>query len=433
MSGSMRGRVIRGMGAHSMGMLITIGTQLASLPLYLSVWDAERYGVWLMLSALPAYLSMADIGMVTAAGNQVTMAMGAGRRDVANKVFHSAQLFMALVCGTVALVLVPLVLFLPWSAPVTPDQRHALLLLMLGVLVAFLAGLSDQMFRATHRAATGALMGNAIRLVEWAGWMAGLLLSGSFTAVALGGLILRLVLSLFAMGMAAQGDHGLSWGFSSARASAMREMAKPAMAFMAFPLANALAIQSITLLVGTLLGPAAVAIFNTYRTLARTATQATAIFSFSLWPEFSRLHGQGDEVTLRRLAWRSTGLGALQALLVSLVMYALAPWLLQIWTHARIGFDAPVFGLLAAYAFTVGAWHVPRVVLMATNRHTTLALWSIAASGLGFGLTAWLAPHMGLVGTGLAMLIAEIFVASIGLWLVFRSLSPTGVSTGAML
>jgi len=74
----MRRRLIAGMGASTFGLGINIAIQLLSLPLFLQHWDTSTYGAWLVLSAIPAYLSMADVGMVTAAGNKMTMAMGGG-------------------------------------------------------------------------------------------------------------------------------------------------------------------------------------------------------------------------------------------------------------------------------------------------------------------------------------------------------------------
>ena len=83
--GTLRQRVVAGFGANSVGMALGIGMQLASLPLFLAVWDLHTYGLWLMISALPAYLTMADAGMVTAAGNRMTMALGSGRLDEARR------------------------------------------------------------------------------------------------------------------------------------------------------------------------------------------------------------------------------------------------------------------------------------------------------------------------------------------------------------
>lgn len=426
MSRAMHQRVIAAMGAHSMGMAIAVGIQLASLPLFLATWDAATYGTWLLLSALPAYLAMADVGMVTAAGNRMTMAQGAGDSALANRVFQSAQVFMLVICAALAVLTLPAIWWSPWPTDATLDQRLALMALTASVLVAFAGGLSEQLFKATHRYALGTLLGNLTRLAEWAGWMLGLLLVGSFSAVALTGLAFRTAGTLITMVLARTGEPGLQWGLRQARATTVREMVPPAAAFMAFPLANALSFQGVTLLVGALLGPVAVAVFSTYRTLARTAVQVTAMFSHSLWPEFSRLFGQGSMAELRQLAGRSGWLSAVQVVLLCGALYALAPWLLSAWTHGKIVFDPSVVGLLVAYAAVSGLWHVPRVLLMSTNQHGALALWAVVGGAVCVTLTALLAPRMGLNGVGYAMLLSELLVAVACVMLALRALEHHG-------
>ena len=138
----MKRRVIAGMSANSFGMAITIGIQLVSLSLFLYFWDAATYGVWLMLSAIPAYLSMADVGMVTAAGNKMTMAMGKGDLIETNRVFQSAQLFMSVVCCVIAILTIPVIFYAPLPFFQSVDMRVALSALCIGVLAALFAGLS---------------------------------------------------------------------------------------------------------------------------------------------------------------------------------------------------------------------------------------------------------------------------------------------------
>lgn len=411
MSRTLRQRVLAGLGAHSVGMAFTIGMQLVSLPIFLSVWDAATYGTWLVVAALPSYLAMADVGMVTSAGNRMTMAMGAGDTALANRVFQSAQVFMALVCALLALIALPCIWWSPWPAASTDDQRIALMALTAGVLMALIGGLSEQVFKATHRYAQGTHLGNLTRLAEWAGWMLGLLAVGSFSAVAIGGLLFRAAGTLMSMAVASQGQHGLRWGSNSATRSTVRQLIGPASAFMAFPLANALSFQGVTLIVGATLGPAAVAVFSTYRTLARTAVQVTAMFSHSLWPEFSRLFGQRAMAELRQLAQRSAWLSAAQVLLLCAGVYLVAPWLLQAWTHGKIPFDPMAFGLLMLYAAVAGLWHVPRVLLMSTNQHGLLAVWAVLAGALCVVLSASFGPPLGLMGVGGAMLLSELLVA----------------------
>ena len=419
-------RIVAGMGANSFGMLVTIGIQLASLPLFLHFWDTAHYGTWLMLSAIPSYLSMADVGMVTAAGNKMTMAIGKDDAREANRVFQSAQVFMGIVCGALALVVVPLILVAPLPGAATLDQRLALSAMSVSVLLSLFGGLSEAAFKSTQRYATGTMAGTFVRLGEWMGFMLGLMIDGSFAAVAVAGLVVRLAGTVVCMALATRGRHGLSWGVQTAAWAEIYSMFKPALSFMAFPLANALSFQGLTLLVGAIFGPIAVALFNTYRTIARVAVQVTAIFSHSLWPELSRLFGQGAMAAVSHLFLRSAWLGAAQSIFLSLALYFLSPWLLRIWTHGTIEFYPSLMLLMLLYAAVGGVWHIPRVLLMATNQHVSLAYWSIVASMFSVG-SAWiLGSALQLNGVGAAMLISELFIAIVCSWLAYRAVAVTG-------
>ena len=404
-------RIVAGIGANSFGLAITIGTQLVSLPLFLYYWDAATYGTWLVLSAIPAYLSMADVGMVTAAGNKMTMATGNGDTAQANRVFQSAQLFMALVCSSLALVALPIMLLAPLPGLASMDQRVALAALSLGVLLALFGGLTETVFRATQRYPAGTMLGNFARLAEWAGAMFGLAFGGNFAAVALGSLLARAGSVLVGMVLAARGSHGLQWGIGNADRAEIAAMVKPALSFMAFPLANALSFQGVTLVVAALFGPVTVAIFNTYRIIARVAVQICALFSHALWPEFSRLNGQGNLQLLQKLYQRSALLGLVQPALLSVCLYFAAPWLLRVWTHGAITFEASLMLLMLLYAAVAGIWHVPRVLLMATNLHTSLALWALLGGALSVVLAWLLGRATGIGGVAAAMLLGELLLA----------------------
>jgi O-antigen/teichoic acid export membrane protein len=356
----------------------------------------------------------------------MTMAIGRGDTLEANRIFQSAQVFMAAVCAPLALLLVPLMLWAPSPGLDNMDLRVALAALSFGVLASLFGGLAETAFKSTQRYAIGTTLGTLVRLGEWSGLMFGLAMLGSFAAVALCGLAARLLGTLVAMVLAQRGQHGLSWGIHEAQGAEVRAILQPALSFMAFPLANALSFQGVTLLVGALFGPLAVALFNTYRTIARVAVQVTAIFGHSLWPEFSRLFGQGERDSVHRLFVRTAWLGALQSLLLSLVLYFLSPWLLRVWTHGAIEFVPSLMLLMLLYAGTAGLWHVPRVLLMATNQHAALAYWSILAAAMCVALTWLLGTKMQLDGVGTAMLLSELFIAGVCSWLAQRAAAARG-------
>ena len=417
MTRSLAQRVLAGSGANAFGQAITLGIQLFSLPLFLHYWDATAYGVWLILSAIPSYLSMADVGLVTTAGNKMTVAMGQKDSVQANRLFQSALLFMLITCGSLAIVVIPAALWLPVPGiSATPDDRVAVALLTGGVLLALFGGLAEAIFKATGRYPIGTMFSNLVRVAEWGGAMLGLAWIGSFSAVAAGGLLARGFGLIFIAAAAARGGQGIRWGVRDAKGAEVRAMAKPALAFMLFPLSSALSFQGVTLLIGHTLGPAAVAVFSAYRTLARVAVQSTSVFSHALWPEFSRIYGAGGAAAVLLLYRRAVWLGICFSFLTSFILYLIAPILLKLWTNDAIPFESLLMLVMVVYAAVGGAAHVPRIFLLATNKHSALALWSIALSIMLLGLSTITGKIWGTVGFGLAMLISEIAI----LWFCFQ-------------
>lgn len=426
-----KSRIVAALGAGAFGQAVNVGIQLLSLPAFLAVWTPAEYGVWLMLSALTAYISMADVGLVTAVGTEMTMATGRGDRAGANRLFQSALAFMLLVCAVLAVVALPLIALLPFEVLKGADRRAALAALTLTTLLALFSGLADALFRATGRNATGIMGANLVRLAEWLGWMAGLAWFGSFVAVAIGGLLARAAgLATMAV-LSARGDHGVVWRLGAARTAEVRRMARPALAFMAFPVANAINFQGVTLLVGHFFGPALLVLFNAYRTLSRVAMQLSAMFSHSVWPELSRLYGQGGAPAVRRLYWRATVLCSALGVGISLLLYLAAPSILQVWTHGSIELRPTLLAVMLLAAAVVGVTHMSKVMLLATNQHGGLAAWVMASAVGALALAALAIGPWGLIGVAMSLVVAEVVLGAVGFALAQRSLSVGPVATPA--
>lgn len=414
-------RVIAGVGANTYDQMANIAMQLASLPIYLSHWDIRTYGTWLVISAIPSYLSMADVGMVTVAGNRMSMLAGAGDMVAANRVFQSAQMFILMTCASIAALAIPGALLLPVAMLDTLDMRLALAALLASVLLSIGAGLSGAAFLATNRYAVGMSLNVTSRLAEWLGGIIGLLTLGTFSAVAGGMFLVRILTLLWVSRTSTRTQAGLSWGMRHADWCEVRAMLKPSIAFMTFPISNALTFQGFTLMTAHLLGPAAVAVFNTYRTVARVAVQVTSTLSHALWPEFARMFGGGQHRSLRRLLWRSAMLGAFGAIALSVLLYFCAPLLLKIWTKGQIPFHASVMAAFLCYAALAGMWHIPRVILLATNQHSRLGVVALVISAAALGVAFVLGTHYQIMGLVTAMIIGEALSMAVCIWLTART------------
>ena len=105
------------------------------------------------------------------------------------------------------------------------------------------------------------------------------------------------------------------------------------------------------------------------------------------------------------------------------MLYFISPFLLNIWTHKTIEFVPSLMLLMLLYAAVSGVWHMPRVLLMATNQHTSLAYWVLLTGALCVALAYMFSQLMQLNGVVVAMLLSELLIAIICAWLAHRTVS----------
>lgn len=413
-------RVLAAFGAHSFGQAINIFIQLASLPLFLTHWDLATYGVWLILAAIPSYLSMADGGLVTAAANKLSIEYAKGHQQAAARTFQSALAFLLVATLLVMSVLAVLVWFVEIPGLSDSSRQFAVLCLAMGVLLGQFNGLAESIFRAANQHAKGIMLGNLSRLLEFSGWMVGLFAIGTFEAVAVGGLLMRIAgFTLTAIWSSRLGT-GVTWGFMLATKQEIRSLVKPAASFMAFPMANALSIQGVTLMVGYLLGPVSVTIFNAYRTISRVALQVTGTLGNSLWAEFARLYATGGGQAVAPVYRRSFKIGAAAAIAVAVVLALTSPYLLAWWSRGKISYEATLMLLMLSYAAVGGLWNIPRVLMMSINKHTQLAIHAMLGAIATLVISYFMGTHFGLTGFGASVLLVEIALASVCILLATR-------------
>jgi O-antigen/teichoic acid export membrane protein len=408
-------RILAGMGALLVGQALNIFIQLVSVPSFLYVWDTANYGRWLLISAIPSYLSMLDGGLLGTCSNEITMLHARGDKSLANSVFQSAlALVMFLFFGgaLVAAVILGAVPE-PW---LSSDLRIATWLLVVQTLASLFGGPIDASYRSHGQFAYGAHVGNAVRAVEFAGMLLGLFLGGTFVSTAFAMLVVR----VFGIGVqivfCARRFPDLQWSVAKAHRSHLAALLRPAIGFMAFPIGNVLTLQSMTLIVGVAFGPTAVAIFNTYRTISRLAIQTTSVFSHALWAEFSILFGRGDIGALKSLYYKSERIGIAISVACSVLIFPVAPLFLHYWTNDKIMFAPDVFACFCFATLLGSMAHVPRGLLMSINQHMHLArIYLIFAAG-GASISVALGNHMGLSGAVVASTIADCSLMVTAFW-----------------
>jgi O-antigen/teichoic acid export membrane protein len=421
------------MGANVYSQLITIAMQLVSVPLFLSVWDLAEYGTWLAATAVQAYLVLGDFGLIAATSSRVTVLLSRGAPQGANRVVHASATALVLLVGSSVVGAGLLLTVLP-RLGVSETYAWVFALLVLDVAIAQVTALGAGVLRATLRNHLAAVSSANARLAEWAGGIAGLLLTSSPVAVAAGMLIGQSLAAGVVLWLAFRNQQDLTLRVHTA-AGRLALLYMPASVWN-FLIAgsSALMIQGLTLIVTLVLGPTATAVFNIYRTVSRAAVQATSTLSHAAWPEYSRLFGERAWEKLSSFYRRTQllslvlGFGATVSLLIG------TPILLSPWTRGEVAYFPVLSIMFSVYAFAASTWHVPRVMLTAIGMNRSLGLIVLSASAIGVGLaTALAVATEALEGVIATMVAVEIVCAISAVVIARRGLEGPGTSNSRRL
>lgn len=406
---SVRRRLMRGLAATSLTPLLAAATQLGTVPLFLHAWGAAKYGNWLILSAVPAYLSLSDLGFGSASGSDMTARVAAGDREGALCTFQSSWVLLNSVSVLVLLAVALTVWWLPWrsllhlSGLASREVALTIALLAIYVLLAQQISVFESGYRCDGHFAIGTLRIALIRFSETFGGCAVGILSGSFVFTALAYLVIRLLGTVAYAELLRRRVAWIRIGTRHARLSRIRHLGRAAIGFIALPIGTALTLQGFTLLLGLTRGPVAVAVFSTMRTLSRLTLQALTAMAHTVWPEFSRAFGAGDLMLAQRLFRRTIQFSIAGSMVCAAGLWTLGPAVYRLWVRHAVAFDEKCFHVLIAAAMANAIWYTGFALPMSNNTHYRLALGYTIATAASLGLALVLVPVLGLRGAAFSI------------------------------
>lgn len=413
-------RILKGTGAQMFSQVVQIFIRLAEVPLLLAFWGAQLYGEWLIIATIPAYLSISDGGFAGAACRDMTIKNSAGDRQGALAIFQSTWLLLLLIsCGigmlTIGFIQIsPLKSWLSFTLMQTYDIKAVLLILIVYVFIGFQGGLLTGGFWIVGRYPAAMYLSALSQLFEFIGFSAAVVFGGGPIQAAAGYLAGRaLGLCLMWIGQR-RASPWLRHGFSHASFSEIRRLAAPAFASLSFPLGNALNIQGIRMVVGLVLGPAAVALFAPLRTLSNLVLQPRVVINRLIEPEMAMAFGAENSKLFQRFFIRSCQLSLSGCFVACFFVGIGAHWLFPVWTGGKMLMQWPTFILLLVGVLFNSLWYTALMVPYATNRHKSIAIFYSAIYGVIALLLSYIgATTMGLIGVALALLCVEAAMAII--------------------
>jgi O-antigen/teichoic acid export membrane protein len=412
---STKSRLIASFMANIFGRLTTTIIQIIAVPVYLTHWGAHLYGEWLLLSTIPTYFSLSDIGLGSVAGNEMTMLVAAGKLDEALEVFQSVWIVTTACSSFVGVLLFGLIWFVPFDRWVhiqqmsMVDVRIVVLFLGLSTLLSMQETLFQACFRCVGRYAYGTSMRTTFTLSSFMLILVPVLLGLSPRWVALTSMLVNATGTFVLWFLLRREIKWIKFGVKYAHRSAVKRLVSPAIAMLSVPFANSLNLQGILLVIGSILGPTAVVVFSTARTISRSANQVMQLVNNSVWPEVSAAFGARNMDLARKLHRRACQLSIFLCICVIAVVAVFGRYIWKIWTVGKIPTDPVLLNIMLFQLLVSAFWFTSSVIPISINKHQSMARLLVVSSTVSLLIAAALmkVPALQLRGAALGLVIGD--------------------------
>ena len=415
-------RLISGSAASWVQIAVNMASQIVLVPIYLSYWDPETYGVWLAVQGIMSTLSMLDLG------HQNFLAYEFLRLGDNDRVGLGKSLWSGVVIGLIiSLIQVILIIIFIFSGTLAfllgeSGIEKGSLVNAAGVAL-FLQGFSWMAFGTSPGLIGRALstFGYFPRTAWWAVVAAAMTASAPLIAVIMGADLITtslvLVIGAGAYTIPIYIDYFKllkkeKIGFVKPSLSTGYTNFKKSLPLLGKSIFENIRQQGVRLILTPLSGPVGLVAFSTMRTGANVALQGLNTIVNPLVPDLMRFLHTRDQprtesafatIWILVIAVMAPGVVILQALIEPLYI---------LWTQNKVSFDPLLFALLSFGVLVFAVVQPAMAVVIGNNlTKTQLALTALAAI-IVFAVLIISVPIWGIVGAGAALLLAEISAAA---------------------
>jgi O-antigen/teichoic acid export membrane protein len=414
---SLRKNILKNGVASILLKLARVLEQLLLVPFFISSWGAAYYGEWLTLTIIPSVLAFSDLGFSSAVANSFVLKYVSGNRNEAANLSKTGFIIISLaiaggiIISGIALTVIDQCNLLKNSLIAAGDAIWALSFLIAARLLTFYNQLFDAYFRAARKASAGI---NLLSLYSGLNIIVGfvvLWLGYGVVVFALSQLTVSILFNIFFAWKASTvlGLHKEYRGYYVK--SEAKGIISKGFGYLMTPVWQVLFFQGTTFIVRLTLGPAAVAVFNTVRTLSRSVNHIYSIVNGSIFPEIQYEIG-ANNLGKARLIFASaikiifvlSIIGVIFLTIFGLPVYA-------IWTHNELNPPVAMWYLFLGGVLLNAIWGTAIVVFRAMNKPYQLAIAGIVSALLSIGCSYIFCSCWGLTGVAMGTLVFEIIMA----------------------
>lgn len=413
---SVKKKLVQNGIASAVQKIIKISEQLLLVPFFITAWGTAYYGEWLTLTIIPTIIGFSDLGFGTAAANAFVLKYASNDKQGASNVAASGFLSITFIV-IASIVLSVLLIFLcsyyqlfDKSLIVKEQAILAISFLMAARIISFYQQLYEAYFRAARKAALSINLQSVYSVVLLVTSTIVLLSGGGIVLFALSNLVITIVYT-FSYAIIAKNVLPIRKEYKGiVLKSEIKSLFNKGFGYLMSPVWQAIFFQGTTFVVRIVLGPEAVAIFNTVRTLTRSINQAYTIVITAIIPELQYEIGTGDMQKARKIFRISLSLVVLIAFGGMVFLFFGGPWLYELWTRKALNPPALMWNVFILGIIFNAVWWCSSFVFQVMNKPYDLGVAGVISAVIAVVTSYFLAIPFGLNGAALGSLVMDLLL-----------------------
>lgn len=420
-------RIFKSSVASAASLAARVVQQLLLVPILIIIWPTELYGEWLIISAIPIFLSLSDFGFVLAGSNELARRASSESGKSVQSFYNIYSVYFQRWSILIVFILAICSFYLPlkelMGLKLLTESEASLIffLLSLNALVAqnsltLFAGLRAK--GKTHYGLWVRVINALLQIVL--AFILVWLLETSPLVLAIGMLFLGLC------------SYWLEWYILKGLGLTQRVNIflplkdkipmKPyftmGLEMMLIPLSQALILQGSVILIGKFLGPVYVVIFTTHRTLTRLSSSVLQVFSNPLMAEAGLMQKEEDKEQLTKIVTFLSRITFWLSIVICIGFILLGEWIYTLWVQNKIDFNFTLILILIIGIVGESLWRIITSVRIGSNRHRPIALGYFIFTILGLLIAGYLSIDYGILGVAIGVTLVDVFMMFLAIFTI---------------
>jgi O-antigen/teichoic acid export membrane protein len=408
------------------GLAIVIS--FVSVPLTLNYLDKERYGLWLTISSIIAYLNVMDLGLGLGLQNRVAEARGRGEEEKIGELLSTAFSVMVVVGSLVALAgvaaawLAPVEQWFHISSPqVALELRGTLTVTALTFAYLLPVRMILNAQNGYQEAYLGGLWGIGGSIMSLVALLLVIAFKGNMVSLALASFLLAQLMNLANIWHFFRRHREALISWKKINLHLLRPLFSLGWQFFVLQIYTVIIWQTNNLVIAARIGAENVVPYAVAFRLIWLPLGLLSSIPWALWPAYAEAKARGDWEWIQSAYRRATVMTVLIAGFAAVVIFTWGQEFILLWAGPKAQGTVWMMAGLCLYIIS-GHWtNCNAIMVNAIGRPIEQVFSGLFDAGLNLGLSLYLVGKWGLAGVAWGMTMANLMVSAWFLaWSVWR-------------